>query len=325
MWGGFLWHSGEVLSCVILSPTRFGKSSTSLRGDKLLPHPWDQALTPQPPACSGVCCFSIISFVPTVKQKPSVMFPCPLNLTSPPPVSPWWFPQPMLLLCRAGHVWLAFIPRADWLSAGLGIFVPGCAVGHKRCPPADKLCWMGTEMIERSLGMLGSRYHSSLMALLKLGALLAIFSRVVKIQFYIRVTCSEKRVGTKVPKFSFLWKWRGADRNESFKKQNVPTSQHFHTLSHSCTSVCASTWGMLMERNEQLGGSRRSQRKEEGEKTISFSGNIISFQVHIKLWAHCTLILVPLLLKQIYRHICLAWFIVYFLPEAKKIFEGWNM
>lgn len=104
----------------ILSPTHFGKSSTSLRGDKLLPHPCHQALTAQPPACFRVCCFSIISFVSTVQQKPSVMFPCPLNLT-------------ILLQCphddvlsqcsrsaeRTGHGWLAFIPRA----AGLGIFV----------------------------------------------------------------------------------------------------------------------------------------------------------------------------------------------------------
>jgi len=48
-------------------------------------------------------------------------------------------------------------------------------------------------------------------------------------------------------------------------------------------NVFASMWGMLGERNEQLGVSRRSQRKEEGEKTTSFSDNIVSFQVHLKL------------------------------------------
>lgn len=62
-------------------------------------------------------------------------------------------------------------------------------------------------------------------------------------------------------------------------------------------NVSASMWGMPGERNEQLGVSRRSQRKEEGEKTTSFSGNFVSFQVHIKLRAHCILILVALLLK----------------------------
>lgn len=140
--------SGEVLCCVILSPTRFGKSSTSLRGDKLLPRPCDQALTTQTPGWFGVCCFSIISLVSTVKQKPSVMFPCPLSFTSPPPVPPSQiFPQPVHLSFRTGRVCLAFIPRADGLSAGLGIFVPRCAEGHKRCPPADKLCWIGIKMI----------------------------------------------------------------------------------------------------------------------------------------------------------------------------------
>lgn len=83
---------------------------------------------------------------------------------NPPPVSPWWCPQPVLSFCRKNRAWLAgFYPQSCWLRD----LCPGCAVGHQRCPPADKLCWMGTEMTERSSAMLGSRYHSSLMFLLK--------------------------------------------------------------------------------------------------------------------------------------------------------------
>lgn len=293
-------------SCPVSSwvPQALGRAAHPWE-EKILPHPFDQALTTQPPDCFGLCCFSIISFVSAVKQELSAMFPCPLNFTSAPPVSPWWFPQAVHSFCRAGHVWLAFIPRAECLNAALGIFVPRCAVGHKRRPPAGKLCWMGSEMIEMSFGMLGSRYHSS-------------FDGVFCWNLTAcKAWCSFDNFllncGKSVLHLSYL-QWKGSGHKgpqvlplelqqelikiKSFKKPNVSTSAQFHTLSHSCRSVSASTWGMLRERNEQLGGSRRSQRKEEGEKKISFSGNIISFQVHIKLWAHCTLMLVALLLKR---------------------------
>ena len=59
--------SGEVLCCVIPSPTCFGQSSMCLIEDELLSHLCDQALTTHLPGQFGIFCFSIISFVSTAK------------------------------------------------------------------------------------------------------------------------------------------------------------------------------------------------------------------------------------------------------------------
>lgn len=155
--------SGVFLSCVILSPTCFWQSSMSLTEDELLSHPCDQALTTHPCGPFGFFCFSIISFVSTVKQKPPLKIPCPLSFTSLPPVSSLCMISSASVLSlqkRDTSIAIWFLaPEQTWVSADLGIFVPSCGVQYKICPPAEMLCWMGTKSIERRLGMFGSRYH----------------------------------------------------------------------------------------------------------------------------------------------------------------------
>lgn len=109
-----------------------------------------------------------------------------------------------------------------------------------------------------------------------------------------------------------------ADQDQSFRNKNISISHNLHTPLHSCISVFASMWRMLGERNEQLAVSRRSQQKEKRPFFLQFS-----CQVHIKLWAHCTLMLVALILKiDLHRHLFGLIYILLFshkLPEYLRI------
>lgn len=81
---------------------------------------------------------------------------------------------------------------------------------------------------------------------------------------------------------------------KALERQASPAPHTFWSLHYTATWMFfSSMWRMP---DEYLGVKKRRWRTEEGPKT-TFSANAVSSEMHIKLWAHCTLLLVALLWK----------------------------
>lgn len=197
--------SGQVLCYVILSTTHFytlwTEQQMMMPEDEIHSHLCDQALKTHLCGRFGLFCFSITSFVSTVKQKLSAIISCPLSFISseshPPASSSCMISSASVLsLQKLSHVaiWLS-APEQTGVSADLGIFVPWCGMQYKTYAPAEMLCW-----IERRLAIFGSRYHNRVKMSkillqfylfpetslsVRFGSLLAIFSWIMENMFYM--------------------------------------------------------------------------------------------------------------------------------------------